>query len=127
MFLFDIPEGNYIEVVAYQRDLSVPIRHVTVSSENFDGYLDGTFETNNKSDHIQGNVARIYKNDNYNAVIFSRHRKIPCIFCVPNVELYHKEKMRELFKQFQKYYNKAQIPQDVMQIIQKLILPHTYD
>ena len=157
MFLFDILDGNYIEVSAYQRDPSVPVQGVTVSSGSFEGYINETFETNNKSNHIKGSVARIYKNEKYNAVIFSRHNKIPCIFCVPNVnfkhpvlvrgkrpaqsgystmtlaedenqkELYHKEKMRELHQEFKKYYAEKQIPQDVMQIILKLIIPHTYD
>jgi len=156
MFLFDIPDGNYIEVVAYQRDPSVPLQQVTVRLGYFRGYLDETLQIN-KSNRIEGNVALIYKNDNYNEVIFSRHNKIPCIFCVPNAnfkhpdlvrgkrpaqsgystmtlaedenqkELYHKEKMRELHQEFKKYYAEKQIPTDVMQIILKLILPHTYD
>jgi len=154
MFLFDIPYGSYIEVVAYQRDLSAP--QAVGRLGHFTGYLDETFQIN-KSNRIEGNVARIYKNNYYNEVIFSRHNKIPCIFCVPNAnfkhpdlvrgkrpaqsgystmtlaedenqkELYHKEKMRELHEEFKKYYAEKQIPKDAMQIILKLILPHTYD
>jgi len=86
MFLFDIPDENYIKIVAYERDLSLPPRTVTVSSMYLDRHLHGTFITNNKSNRIKGNVARIYKNEKYNAVLFSRHNKLPCIFCVPDVD-----------------------------------------
>ena len=35
--------------------------------------------------------------------------------------------MRELHEEFKKYYAEKQIGHDVMQIILKLIIPHTYD
>jgi len=156
MFLFDIPYGNYIEVVAYQRDPSLPLQQVTARLGHFTGYLDETFQIN-KSNRIEGNVARIYKNNYYNKVIFSRHNKIPCIFCVPNVnfkhpdlvrgkrpaqsgystmtlaedenqkELYHKEKMREMHEVLKKYWVEDKIPRDAWRLIQDLVLPHTYD
>jgi len=157
MFLFDIPDGNYIEIEAYKRDFSLPETKVTVSSVYLDGHLSGTFDPNNKSDYIQGCVVQIYKNDEYNAAVFSRHNKTPCMFGVPSVNfahrllvlgkrpthsgystmtlledenqkiLYHTEKMRELHEEFQKYFDEQQTPRDVMNDILELILPHTYD
>jgi len=154
MFLFDIPYGSYIEVVAYQRDLSAP--QAVGRLGHFTGYLDETFQIN-KSNLIEGNVARIYKNNYYNEVIFSRHNKIPCIFCVPNAnfkhpdlvrgkrpaqsgystmtlaedenqkELYHKKKMCEMHEVLKKYWVEDKIPHDAWRLIQALVLPYTYD
>ena len=151
MFIFDISDGNCIEVLAYQRDLSVPLRTVTVSSEYCDSNLEGTFNTSNKSDRIQGNVVRIYKNEKYNAVVFSRHNRVPCIFCVPSVDfthpllvlgkrpaqsgystmtpledenqkiLYHEKKMIELHETFNEYEEAGKRPNNVMNIIRRII------
>jgi hypothetical protein len=120
-------------------------------------FLQGSLFTNNKSNHIQGNCVKIYKNEEYNAVVFMRHKGIPCIFCVPDVnfahptlvlgkrpaksgystmtlgedeyqkKVYHKEQISKIHKQFIKQYRQEQTGKEVFQLFQNLILPLTYD
>jgi len=151
MFLFDIPDGNYIDVVAYQRDIDLP--HSNVKTSSMFVTLDGgeSFSQNLVGPHVRTNNARIYKNEEYNAVVFSTHRGIPCIFAVPHVdfknpvlefekrpatcgystmtleedeyekELYHMKKMHELYTQVKNHFLAGNIPENVMRIIRPIM------
>jgi hypothetical protein len=151
MFLFDIPDGNYIEVLAYERDSDLPEVKVTTSSmfTTLDGH--GHFSQTCMSPHVLNNLPRIYKNEEYNAIVFSTHRGMPCIFAVPQVdfndpvlalekrpanggystmtlaedenekELYHRKKMDELYSQVKEHFLAGRIPEDAMRIIRPMM------
>jgi len=157
MFLFDIADGNYIEVVAYQRDYDLPEMRVQVSSMCLDSSLHVSYDPYRKSAHVDEHSARIYKSDKYNAVVFSRHREMPCIFAVPRVnfndpvlarekrpansgystmtlaedeqqkKLYHRGKMDELHEKVKEQYAEGKITHETRQIFLKMILPNRHD
>jgi len=102
---------------------------------------------------VEGDFTQIYKTDRDNAVIFSTHNGLPCIFAVSSMDfrrhhlvfekraktcpcstmtisededqkkLYHKEKMSEIYDEFEKYYNDGKLSGDAIKIILRIILP----
>jgi len=148
MFLFDISPGNFLQIRASRRDSSVDKGAVYMNSLHVDKDCEPSYQCI-KSKHVAENVVRIYKTDVCNAVVFSTFGGLACIFAVPQAdftlqhlidgkrpvvgypivsedhkEAYHQEKMREIHKQFEEYFEKGKIPADVMEIIRELIVPN---
>ena len=152
MFLFDIPDGNFIEILSRQKDVTKPNLNVWKKYVHMDENLNCKWNDSG-SNVVQYNTFRIYKTGGKNAIIFSIHREIPCIFVVPQIdfsakhwvfsdteencmcstmtiaedenqlEIFHAKKMREVHEEFKKCYKKDEISLDTLQIILRIIMP----